>query len=129
MHKLETHLLLSIGSGDAEHEFPVLVVEYRHVEAVPMRRDGYLAGPAEPEHVEIGSVYVVTEEPITNGYAAGQTFPARHPLPEWMVEPLTEQLERLCLADWHGANEYAREQAAEMRREDLMLERRPLVAE
>lgn len=117
MNKLETHLLLSIGSGDAEHEFPRLVVEYRHVDAYSGRnRHGEAIEPPEPEHCTLGNVYAVIDG-------------ARHPLPEWMVEPITEQLERLCLADWHGANDYAREQAAEMRREDLMLERRPLVAE
>lgn len=117
MHKLETHLLLSIGSGDAEHEFARLVVEYRHVDAYSGRnRHGEAIEPPEPEHCTLGNVYALIDG-------------ARHPLPEWMVEPITEQLERLCLADWHGANDYAREQAAEMRREDLMLERRPLVAE
>ena len=112
MHKLETRLLLSIGSGDAEHEFSRLVVEYRYGKGYRQT----MTDPGEPEHVEIGRVYVKAGDAI-------------NPLPEWMLEPLTEQLERLCLADWHGANEYAREQAAEMRREDLMLERPTQAAE
>lgn len=119
MHKLETHLLLSVGSGDAEHEFARLVVEYTYHKGSPAytpRGEYAPIDPPEPEHCTLGRVFVVVD-----GY--------HNPLPEWMVEPLTEQLERLCLADWHGANDYAREQAAEMRREDLMLERRPLVAE
>lgn len=114
MNKLETHLLLSVGGGDAEHEFPVLVVEYRHVEAVPMRRDGYLAGPAEPEHVELGNIYAVIDG-------------ARHSLPEWMVEPLTEQLEALCLDHWQGERDYALERRAEERREDERLETMDLI--
>lgn len=117
--KFETALLLSIGSGDAEHEFTRLVVEYRHVDAVPMRRDGYLAGPAEPEHVEIGQVYVVTEE-VVRGV---KTLDARHPLPEWMVEPLTEQLEAMALDIYRGERDDALERRAEARRDDDMLDR------
>lgn len=128
MMKFKTALLLSIGSGDAEHEFKRLVVEYRHVDAVPMRRDGYLAGPAEPEHVEIGNVYVV-QESVVRGV---KTLDARHPLPEWMVEPITEQLEALCLDHWRGERDDALERRAEERRDDAMLdriERRPQAAE
>lgn len=112
MIRLETSLLLSIGSGDAEHEFTRLVVEYRHIDAVPMRREGPLAGPAEYEHVEIGNVYALIDK-------------ARHPLPEWMVEPLTEQLERLCLDHWRGERDDALEFQAEARRDYAMIDRVP----
>lgn len=116
MRKFETALLLSIGGGDAEHEFKRLVVEYRYVKGSPAytpRGEYAPIDPPEPEHAEIGNVYVVTEE-IVRGV---KTLAARNPLPEWMVEPITEQLEALCLADWREADEYAREQAAELRRD------------
>lgn len=106
MHKLETHLLLSIGSGDAEHEFARLVVEYRYVKGYRQT----MTDPGEPEHVEIGRVYVKAGDAI-------------NPLPEWMVEPLTEQLERLCLDHWRGLNEAALERRADERRDDDMLDR------
>lgn len=122
MMKFETALLLSIGSGDAEHEFKRLVVEYRHVDAYSGRnRHGEAISPPEPEHVEIGNVYIL-QESIVRGV---KTLDARHPLPEWMVEPITEQLERLCLDHYHGERDAALERRAESRRDDDMLDRVP----
>lgn len=129
MLKFETALLLSIGSGDAEHEFQRLVVEYRYVKGSPAytpRGEYAPIDPPEPEHAEIGNVYVVTEE-VVRGV---KTLDARHPLPEWMVEPITEQLERLCLDHYHGERDAALERRAEERRDDDMIDRieRPNVA-
>lgn len=101
MSRLETTLLLSIGGGDAEAEFARLVVEYTFTK-------GYRATFHEPgcaDTVEIGRVYVAEGD-------------AAHPLPEWMVERLNDQLERLCLDYHRGRDTYAREIAAEMRREE-----------
>ncbi len=106
MPKLETHLLISIGPGDAEHEFRGLIVEYTH-------RRGYrqtLTDPGEPEHVEIGRVFVKVGDAV-------------NPLPEWMIEPLTEQLDVLCLANWRDGDDFAREMAAEMRRCEMDYDR------
>lgn len=116
MTRFETALLLSIGSGDAEHEFKRLVVEYRHVKGYRQTHEE----PGVPEHVELGQVYVVTEE-VVRGV---KTLDARHPLPEWMVEPLTEQLERLCLDHYRGERDEALERRAEERREFAMIDGR-----
>lgn len=104
MNRLITDLTVSLNGY--EKTFPV-VVEYWHHQAVPMRRDGRLAGPAEPEHVEIGSVYA-----LVNG--------EKHPLlSQYAIEAMIPDLEVLCLEDWRGTDAYARESAAEMRRLDV----------
>lgn len=97
-HKLATDLHLSFAGY--ETSFPKLVVEYTHRKAFNGGRDE----PSEPEHVEIGLVYVEKDG-------------ARNPVPEWMIEGMTESLEAACLEDWRQADAYAREDAAEMRRE------------
>ena len=113
MMKFETALLLSIGSGDAEHEFKRLVVEYRHVGAYSGRnRHGEAIDPPEPEHCTLGNVYALIDG-------------ARHPLPEWMVEPLTDQLEAMALDIYRGERDDALERRAEARRDDAMLDRVP----
>ena len=106
--KFETALLLSIGSGDAEHEFKRLVVEYRYVKGYPQRQ----TEPGEPEHCVLGNVYALIDG-------------ARHPLPEWMVEPLTDQLEAMALDIYRGERDDALERRAEARRDDAMLDRVP----
>ena len=98
MNRLTTDLLLSFGGY--ETSFPRMVVEYTHHRAY----DGGRSEPSHPEHVEIGCVY------IDRGDGA------RDPLPEWMIEGMTESLEALCLEDWRQADAYAREDAAEARR-------------
>lgn len=106
MMKFETALLLSIGSGDAEHEFKRLVVEYRYIPAYSGRnRHGEAISPPEYEGVEVGQVYALIDG-------------AKQPLPEWMLEPLDEQLERLCLDHYHGERDAALERRAEERRDD-----------
>jgi len=131
MHKYECALLLSIGPGDAEHEWKRLVVEYAYHKGSPAytpRGEYAPIDPPEPEHVEIGSVYILAES-IVRGV---KTLDARHPLPEWMVEPLTEQLEALALDHWRGERDDAMERRAEARRDDDMLdriERRPQAGE
>ena len=105
MHTLETTLLLSVGGGDAEKEWPRLAVEYRHVGAYSGWVRGEPINPPEPEHCEIGNVYAVIDG-------------TRHPLPEWMVEPITEQLEALALDHWRGERDEAMERRAEERRDD-----------
>lgn len=97
-HRLTTDLLLSFGGY--ETSFPKLVVEYTHHRAFNGGRDE----PSTAEHVEIGCVYVDRGE----GH--------RDPLPEWMIEGMTESLEALCLEDWRQADALSREDAAEMRR-------------
>ena len=111
--KLRTDLTLTF-SGE-EVTFPGLTVEYTHRAATRDWFDGPLAGPGEPEHVEIGLVYV-------------EKGGARNPLPEWMIEAMTESLERACLEDWRGRENYARESAAELRRA-MTFSRRPQAAE
>lgn len=97
-HRLTTDLLLSFGGY--ETSFPRMVVEYTHHKAFNGGRDE----PSTAEHVEIGLVYVLKDG-------------ARNPLPEWMIEGMTESLEALCLEDWRQADAYAREDAAEARHE------------
>ena len=99
MNRLITDLTVSLNGY--EKTFPV-VVEYWHHQAVPSRR---IAGPAEPEHVEIGRVYVEKDG-------------ARDPLPEWMIEGMQAALEAACLEDWRAEDACDRESAAEMRRLD-----------
>lgn len=104
MMKLETSLLLCIGSGDAEHELKRLAVEYRYIPADSGRnRHGEAIRPPEYEGVEVGQVYALIDG-------------AKQPLPEWMLEPLDEQLERLCLDHWRGERDDALERRAEERR-------------
>ena len=98
MHKLKTDL--TVVFGGYEKTFSPLVVEYWHHRAF----NGGMSEPSHAEHVEIGCVYVKKDG-------------ARDPLPEWMIEAITEDLERLCLEDWREADGYAREYAAEGRRE------------
>ena len=50
---------------------------------------------------------------------------ARHPLPEWMVEPITDQLEAMALDIYRGERDDALERRAEARRDDAMLDRVP----
>lgn len=102
-HRLTTDLLLSFGGY--ETSFPKLVVEYTHHRAYSGFVRGEPINPPEPEHVEIGCVY------IDRGDGA------RDPLPEWMIEGMTESLEAACLEDWRQADAYAREDAAEAWRE------------
>lgn len=96
-HKLITDLTLSFGGY--ETTFPV-VVEYWHRKAF----NGGRSEPSHPEHVEIGLVYTLKDG-------------ARNPLPEWMIEGMTSDLEALCLEDSRGEDARAREYAAEGRRE------------
>lgn len=96
-HKLATDLHLSFAGYEAS--FPRLVVEYTHHPAF----NGGRSEPSHPEHVEIGRVYVEKDG-------------ARNPLPEWMIEGMTADLESMCLADWRDRDSYDREQAAELRR-------------
>ena len=105
MNRLTTDLTVPIGGY--EKTFPKLVVEYTHHRAYSGFVRGEPINPPEPEHVEIGCVY------IDRGDGA------RDPLPEWMIEILTPDLEAMCLEDWREADGYARESAAEMRRLDV----------
>ena len=98
MNRLTTDLTVSIGGY--EKTFPV-VVEYWHRKAF----DGSFWEPGEPEHVEIGSVYALVD---------GEKHPL---LSQYALEILTPDLETMCLEDWREADAYARESAAEMRRE------------
>jgi len=103
--RIEAPLLLSIDGGTVEREFPRLVVEYQHVPAYRGRsgRNEYVrVEPDQPEHVEIGRVYVMDGE-------------ALNPMPEWQVEAINDQLESMCLEDWRGRDEAARVSAAEWR--------------
>jgi len=104
-YKLKTDLLLTFGGY--ETSLSPLVVEYTHHRARPgytPRGEYAPIDPPEPEHVEIGLVYVEKDG-------------ARNPLPEWMIEGMTEDLEALCLEDWRAEDSRAREYAAEGRRE------------
>lgn len=122
MMKFETALLLSIGSGDAEKEWPLLV-KYRYIPADNGIVRGERINPPEAEGVEIGSVYAVTDEINHRRFGV---LPAQHcRLPEWMVEPLTEQLERLCLDHYRGERDDTLERRTESRRDDAMLDRVP----
>jgi hypothetical protein len=106
MNKLRTDLLLSFGGY--ETSFPGMVVEYTHHRGSPAytpRGEYAPIDPPEPEHVEIGLVYVEKDG-------------ARNPLPEWMIEGMTPDLEAMCLEDWRDRDSYAREQAAEGRHEE-----------
>lgn len=98
MHKLKTDLTLSFGGY--EKTFSPLVVEYTHVKAF----NGGRSEPSHAEHVELGLVYVDRDG-------------APDPLPEWMIEGITADLERLCLEDWRAEEAYAHAYAAERRRE------------
>lgn len=100
MHKLRTDLSLTFAGYSAE--FSPLVVEYEYHRAF----NGGRSEPSYPEHVEIGCVYVEKDG-------------AKDPIPEWMIEAMTEDLEAMCLEDWRGTDAYARESAAEMRRLDV----------
>ncbi len=106
-HKLATDLHLSFAGYEAS--FPRLVVEYTHHRAY----DGRRVEPSEPEHVEIGRVYVVSGE-IVRGEWVTHT---KNPLPEWMIEGMQADLEAACLEDWRAEDACDRESAAEMRRE------------
>lgn len=124
MHKLETTLLVSLGGGDAEKEFERLIVEYSYS---PYRRARVPRGeylplePDDPEMAEIYRVYVLDEK-------KGAML-----LPEWMVDAMSEDLERLCCAEARENEADARAEAAERRyedrREELMFERKPQAAE
>lgn len=97
-HRIEAPLLLSIDGGTVEREFPRLVIEYEHVPAYRGRSSGgeYVrVEPDQPEHVEIGRVYVKDGDVV-------------NPLPEWQIEAINEQLESMCLEDWRGRDEAAR---------------------
>lgn len=97
-HKLRTDLSLTFAGRDAD--FSPLIVEYEHRKAF----NGGRSEPSTAEHVEIGLVYVEKDG-------------ARNPLPEWMIEAMTGDLEAMCLEDWRDSDAYGREQAAETRRE------------
>lgn len=98
MNRLTTDLTVSLNGY--EKTLPV-VVEYWHHKAF----NGGRSEPSHPEHVEIGSVYA-----LVNG--------EKHPLlSQYAIEILTPDLEAMCLEDWREADGYARESAAEMRRE------------
>ncbi len=107
-HRLTTDLLLSFGGY--ETSFPRMVVEYTHHRAYSGFVRGEPINPPEPEHVEIGLVYVEKDG-------------AKNPLPEWMIEGMQADLEAMCLEDWRDSNDYAREQAAEARHEETRMER------
>lgn len=113
MPKLRTSLTLSISGY--EKTLSPLVVEYEHHKATRDRMEGPLAGPGEPEHVEIGLVYREKDK-------------ARDPLPEWMIDEMSAELEAACLEDWRDAEEHARDRAYEERRDELMFARRPQAA-
>lgn len=95
---MEGPLILTLFDGAIEQVFPTMVVEYEFIK-------GYRASysePGVPDHVEIGRVYVRADGAI-------------NPLPEWQVEPLTEQLEDMCLKDWQSRHEGALSGAARFR--------------
>jgi hypothetical protein len=94
------HTDLTLTFCGEEKTFSDMVVTYWHHRAVPETR----VDPGVPEHVELGEVYVADDG-------------ARNPLPQWMVEAITPELERLCLEDWRSEDTRAREYAAEGRRE------------
>lgn len=98
MHKLKTDLVLTFGGY--EKTLSPLVVEYWHRKAF----NGGMSEPSTPGHVDIGLVYVEKDG-------------ARNPLPEWMIEAMTGDLEAMCLEDWRDSKSYAEELAGEERRE------------
>lgn len=99
MNRLTTDLTVSLCGY--EKTFPV-VVEYWHHKAF----NGGRSEPSSPEHVEIGSVYV----DLPDG--------EKHPLlSQYAIEAMIPDLEAMCLEDWRQADAYAREDAAEMRRD------------
>lgn len=107
-------LLISADAGMAEHEFPEMVVEYSYIPAERGMRDrmGLQMEPDYSASVEILACYVINAK--TGGH---------DPVPEWQIEALGDQIERLCLSAHEDGIIADKEAAAEARWEDRMWER------
>lgn len=106
LHTLKTHLRLSLGGVD-EHEVDARV-SYWFTPAWPQSS----MDPGSDASVEIDNIQI----------ANGREY---HSLPDWLVDAFRDDETLLadCLADKAESDEYAREQAADARREDLRMER------
>lgn len=109
---IEVPLLLSADHGSAEHVFDKMRVEYRYVPASRGMRErgGLQIEPDEAEGIEIGNVFAIIDG-------------ARNPVPEWMIEPLIDQLSALCLEDAIAERHDAADRRYEEQRDRLMEER------
>lgn len=108
-------LRISADGGEAEHEFPEMVVEYRYSPAYRGRYErggGIQLEPDEPASVEILACYVINAK--TGGH---------DPVPEWQIEALGDQIEALCLQAYEDGVQAGKEAAAEARYEDRLWER------
>lgn len=107
LHTLKTHLRLSLG-GVEEHEVDARV-SYWFTPAWPASS----MDPGSGATVEIDNIQI----------ANGKDF---HGLPGWLVDAFRDDEELIadCLADKAESDEYAREQAADARREERFLEGR-----
>lgn len=108
LHTLKTHLRISLG-GIAEHEVEARV-SYWFTRAWPQSS----MDPGSDATVEIDNIQI----------ANGRDY---HSLPGWLVDSFRddETLIADCMADKAESDEYARDQAADARREEMMLGRRP----
>lgn len=109
MHTLRTDLTLSFAGYEVT--LP-LVVTYWHRKAF----NGGRSEPSSPEHVEIGLVSVMKDG-------------TPEKLPEFLIEAMTPNLERVCLEEWTADDEREAETMFDTRREERAAMRRPQAAE